>query len=471
MRPVDDIRKIPKTQKRFQPLTHSVPSNSAPVNPEILNLRPAYIKREAPVAAQPSFQPIIQKVEQPIVKSTWTFKKSFVLVPFTIFVLCFGAYFGARFVSFANSVSTSRESVARTISNNLGAALGPIIPGLKNLDNSDLAQAIAQKKTINVLMLGYGGEGHSGTYLTDTMMLLSINTETNKVTYVAVPRDLWVKIPTRGYDGSYSKINSAYSVGMDDSTYTDKLPQFQGADGAGNMAKYEISEVLGVPVDYYLSVDFYAFKTIVDTLGGVEVDVENSFTDYTYPSGDLNVNAGLCTADDVPVNGASGCRYLKVHFDKGLQYLDGTRALQYARSRHAAGIEGSDFSRSKRQEKLIAAIEQKAVNVGAVTKIFSLMDSVQGHFRTDMSLAEIKDLADYLSGIDMNEAGHISLTDQGANLLYSTYSNDGQWILLPTGTTGAVSTSVDGHQTIGNDINENWNSIHEYIKKNLEPAN
>src|SRR5581483_6971189 len=131
---------------------------------------------------------------------------------------------------------------------------------------------------------------------------------------------------------------------------------------------------------------------IVDALGGVEVNVDNAFTDYTYPSGDQNVDAGLCTADDVSTDGASGCRYLKVHFDKGLQYMDGTTALEYARSRHAAGVEGSDFARSKRQEKLIAAIEQKAVGAGAITKIFTLMDAVQGHFHTDLSIAEVKDL-------------------------------------------------------------------------------
>ena len=451
MRPVDEIRKVRKEHPllKIKPLQHS---EQRFVQHEQLREQATEPIEQQIVLKEIIAPRLIGRTER--AGGAWKFKKSFVLVPFTVFVLIFGAYFGARFVSFANSVSTSRESVVKMIGDNLGAALGPIIPGLKDLDNSDVANAISQKKTINILMLGYGGEGHSGSYLTDTMMLLTIDAANNKVTYTAVPRDLWVKIPTRGYDGSYAKINSAYATGMD-SKFTDKLPQFTGADGAGNLSKYEISEVLGVPVDYYVSVDFYAFKTIVDTLGGVEVNVDNAFTDYTYPSGDQNVDGGLCTFDDTPASGTSGCRYLKVHFDKGSQYMDGTAALQYARSRHAAGIEGSDFARSKRQEKLIAAIEQKAVSVGALTKIFSLMDSVQGHFKTDLSLAEVKDLADYLSGIDMGAAQHISLTDGGTNLLYSTYSSDGQWILLPIG---------------GTENSEDFAKIHTYMKQQLQTS-
>ncbi len=380
------------------------------------------------------------------------FRKAYVLVPFTLIVLIFGAYFGARFVSFANSVSTSSEGFYKSIGNNIGATFGNVVPGLKRLDNTKLAESIKNQKRINILLLGYGGVGHQGSYLTDTILLLSLDTKDNKATFVPVPRDLWVEVPTDGYDGFDSKINAAYAIGMDDKNYPSKLPQFKGADGAGNLAKYEVSSVLGVPIDYYISVDFFAFKKIVDTLGGVQIDVQKSFTDYSYPTGGSNVDAPLCVSEDLPDSLIKDCRYKKLHFDAGLQNMSGDRALAFVRSRHASGAEGSDFARSRRQQLLLSAIEQKAISVGAVTKVFSLMDAVQGHFRTDLALAEIKDLADYLSGINLSVADHISLTD--GELLTSTYSADGQWILVP------VSAGVD------KDLQ--WSEIQKIIKEKLK---
>ncbi len=105
------------------------------------------------------------------------------------------------------------------------------------------------------------------------------------------------------------------------------------------------------------------------------------------------------------------------------------RALEYVRSRHAAGVEGSDFSRSKRQQNLISAIEKKATSLGAITKIFDVMDSVQGHFRTDLALAEIRDLSKY---VDQNDSQNMqSIIISESRLLVASRSADGQWILIP----------------------------------------
>lgn len=377
---------------------------------------------------------------------------------FTMFVLGVGAFFGGRFVSLANDVSSSHQGIYKTVTDNIGAALGPFIPGLKGLDNSSIAQAIREGRRVNILLLGYGGPGHDGGYLTDTMMLLSVDFANNTATYIPVPRDTWVKIPTHGYDGPYAKINSAYAIGLDSKNYSDKLPQFQGADGGGNMSKYEVSQVLGVPVDYYASVDFYAFKDIVNILGGVEVNVQNAFTDYSYPSGDQNVAADYCVAEDIPDDLIQNCRFKKVHFDAGLQFMDGARALEYSRSRHAAGAEGSDYARSARQQNLITAIEKKALSVGALTKVLSLMDAVQGHFHTDLSIADVKDLADYLRSDKLQQPLHLSLTGAASDnsgqssqpLLVSSWSDDRQWILIPTAG------------------QNDFNQIHAYIKEQLK---
>lgn len=358
-------------------------------------------------------------------------KRSFktpILVAFTIFVLGFGAFIGARLVSFAGSVSTASNN---SIANNIAAALSPVIPGLRTLDNSSIAQAERDGSRVNILLLGYGGAGHDGSLLTDTMMVLSIDFKNNTATYIPVPRDLWVHMPTHGYDGPYMKINAAYEIGIDQKNYPGKLPQFTGINGGGDMAEYEVSQVLGIPINYYASVDFYAFQRIVDILGGVDVNVQNSFTDYSYPNGDQNVNAGYCDAQNVSTDLLTACRFKVVHFDKGLQRMDGATALEFARSRHGNNGEGSDFARSKRQELLLAAIEQKALSIGAISKSLSLLNALQGHIITDLSLADMADLSNYLKGGAMSQPGHISLTDPNENLLVSSWSSDGQWILIP----------------------------------------
>lgn len=381
-------------------------------------------------------------------KKIFKFRKSFVLAPFMIFVLLLGSIIGTRFIHFASSVSLSSNTFYRNVSDTVGSVLSSV-PILKNLDQSNLQQAIRGKQRVNILLLGYGGDGHQGGYLTDSIMVLHLDFAAGKAAMISVPRDTWVQIPTSGDNGGYWKVNAAYAFGLDDRTYPRKQAQFTGSAGGGNLAKYEISKILGMPIDYFIAVDFDGFKEIVNDLGGVEVSVDNAFTDYTYPESDQTINGSWCTASDepaaplAPAPGPSDCRYKKVHFDAGQQFMSGARALEYARSRHAAGIEGSDFARAKRQQKLMAAIEKKALSINALPKALSLMQDAAGHFTTDMSFAEIKDLSSYLKDSDLQNAARLSINDNG--LLVSGASADGQYILTPRAGL------------------ENWSEIHAYI--------
>jgi LCP family protein required for cell wall assembly len=376
----------------------------------------------------------------------WHFRKAYILFPFITVVLIIGIFLGSRYAWFAGSISSADNTSAASVSNNVGAVLGESIPALKVLDQSNLADAIRQNRRINILMLGYGGSGHSGGYLTDSIMVLSLDFATNKVTMISVPRDLWVEVPTDGNDGSYWKINAAYELGLDQKDYPNKLPQFTGSNGGGNEAKDVISQVLGISIDYYISVDFDGFKQVVDSVGGVDINVPDAFTDYSYPNGDQNTSGEDCNATVLSAADQAGCRYLTLHFDAGLQHMDGDRALEYSRSRHASGSEGSDFARSRRQQQIITAVEEKALQLGSIDKISNLLNAIQGHVYTDLSLAEIKDLGDYLTKqVNLDQANHGQLTDAANSLLYSTYSDDKQWILLP------------------NAGKDDYTQIHEYI--------
>src|SRR5919199_6208309 len=289
--------------------------------------------------------------------------------------------------------------------------------------SSAVTQRLARGERINVLLLGLGGAGHDGAYLTDTIQVMSFDPRSGTVTLISVPRDLYVQIPPfKGRGGYWGKINEAYLVGIGASNRdaTD-VPYAVHADG-GRLASQVVAQVLGIPIDYWVSLDFAGFRQFVDALGGVDVNVERAFTDTHYPANDNErVNSGIMT----------------VHFDAGLQPMDGARALIYARSRYSPQ-DGSDFGRARRQQRLMAALKDKLLRVETIPKVFALLSALEGHLHTSFSFSEVKDLAGWAQAQasrhrQINVTSGVLSTD---NLLYATTSAQGAYILLPRGGMG-----------------------------------
>jgi len=226
---------------------------------------------------------------------------------------------------------------------------------------------------VNVLLLGVGGNGYYGTILTDTIIIASIHPgeegEDTSVTLLSVPRDLWVEVP--GVPG-FRKINEAYKWG--------ELRE----EGSGAEVLSEVLEKwTGVQIDYYLVGNFDAFKDAIDIVGGVDVYVDNAFTDYTYP----DYNKGYLPP---------------VVFEVGWEHMEGERALQYARSRHGNNGEGSDFARSRRQQKILIALKEKLRELNYVIDlsiIKKLAQSLVGNFGTDMQAWEMKRVYDLTKAV------------------------------------------------------------------------
>ena len=196
----------------------------------------------------------------------------------------------------------------------------------------------------NILIMGKAGGSNAGPDLTDTMIFVSISRINQKISLVSIPRDLWMP-DIRG------KINSAYYWGKTGSPYVDA----KNSGGGIGFAKMIASEVSGEPIQYGVVVDFLAFKDIIDAIGGIEVNVVTSFTDTFYPiAGRENDTCG----GDLKL----ACRYMTVSFNAGLETMDGERALQFVRSRHAEGIEGTDLARETRQQMVIEAVKNKFSN-------------------------------------------------------------------------------------------------------------
>lgn len=231
---------------------------------------------------------------------------------------------------------------------------------------------------INILLLGIAGGTHDGTNLTDTIMIASYNLKTNQVYLFSIPRDLWLP-------ELRSKANAVYEIGLSQK------------NGLG-LSKTIMGNILGIPIHYALRVDFRGFVQAIDAIDGVEVSVENSFDDYLYPiqgkendlcgnteqemdfneeeAKKLNIDPGkrtvLITADgQIATDSARedkgakyfSCRYERISFEKGRMKMGGAVALIFVRSRHGTNGEGSDFARSKRQQKVIEAIRDKILSL------------------------------------------------------------------------------------------------------------
>jgi LCP family protein required for cell wall assembly len=237
---------------------------------------------------------------------------------------------------------------------------------------------------INILLLGYGGAGHDGPYLTDSIILASIRPNDKKILLTSIPRDYYYA-STGG-----EKINAVFPANVGSQVISN-----QAIEKGGSAAEYAISTISGQTIPYFVSIDFQGFIDAVNRVGGMQVNVPNTFTDTQYPNGEKNVNGPYCAAQ--PGDTASKCRYLALHFTAGLQTMNGATALQFARSRHSLGVEGSDFARSKRQQIVLQAFKDKIEklnlfsNAGAVNDLATILSD---HLHTTMTIAQAKHLAD-----------------------------------------------------------------------------
>jgi polyisoprenyl-teichoic acid--peptidoglycan teichoic acid transferase len=242
---------------------------------------------------------------------------------------------------------------------------------------------------INLLILGIGGGSHDGPNLTDTIIFASLDPKNNKVTLVSIPRDLWVPDLTM----DVKKINGAYADG-------------EAKEKGGGLVEAEAvaQEITGQNVDYGVRLDFSGFVKAVDIIGGLDINVDNTFDDYQYPIDGKEADTCGHTQTELQALATDSadqavldfsCRYQHVHFDKGLTHMNGEMALEFVRSRHASQtVEASDFARSKRQEKVIQAFKNKVLSAQTLInpgKLISLYTVLQGSIDTDVKQSEFDD--------------------------------------------------------------------------------
>src|SRR5467141_1430913 len=255
-----------------------------------------------------------------------------------------------------------------------------------------IAYKLKHGQQVNILLLGRGGYENDAPYLTDSIMAVTIDPASSRVSMVSIPRDLVIGMnlqsnPSRLW---YNKINAAYEV-----PYTNIIccvaSQYQGRDGGGHAAEHEVGKVTGLTFDRYIAVDFKAFRDMVNALGGVDVCLSTNLDDTSYH--DYN-------------NG-----YHPIHFKAGCQHLNGEQALEIARSRHAIQPEQlSDFGRARRQQDIMQAIKKKATSINGFSKAPQLLPALQNHITTDMSFSDMRAIYDWGKNLPDSSIVRVALT-------------------------------------------------------------
>jgi anionic cell wall polymer biosynthesis LytR-Cps2A-Psr (LCP) family protein len=349
-------------------------------------------------------------------------------------VLAVGAVAGYRVVGFLQSVLNGANP-AQILQQQLDPPAGSI------------AYKIKHGQRINVLALGYGGSENDAPYLTDSIMAVSIDPVTRRVVEVSVPRDLYVRIDAWQDGRKYSeKINAAFEVPNTPRSFGPGplKPAYQGKDGPGHLAEATVSGVTGLAFDRYVAVDFKAFRSVVDALGGITVHMDGPLDDCHYPDYHNGyMNHGVPVGYRCPPGAG-------IHFQAGTYAVNGERALELARSRDASEPEqATDFARAKRQQMIISGIKAKAASVNGIARAPQLMDAVQADFKTDMDINDVTALYNLLGKLPESSIQHFAITDQNLVVDVNGTGGDcggprGAFVLCPVDATYHVWQAIFG---------------------------
>jgi LCP family protein required for cell wall assembly len=248
---------------------------------------------------------------------------------------------------------------------------------------------------INILLVGIDRRGGTGWgYRTDTIIILTVDPVNKTAGMLSIPRDLQLSIPENGDD----RINTANVWGY----------EYDYPGGGPALLKRTIESAFGITLDYYVMADFKAFVEIIDTMGGIDVNVPTELHDTKYP-------------DPRP---GDPYAFKTIHFDPGWQHMDGERALKYARSRMST----SDFDRAKRQQMILVAIRDQALNLNLLPKLPTLAATLANNVKTDMTMDEMVELAPLAPQIDTANLKQAVLEKP---LVYAFRREDGAAVQLP----------------------------------------
>jgi len=340
-----------------QPVTMPpITSSSAPNQPSILNTTIPNPRYERPGSVSSR-----QKT-----RKKWSRKRKILTSILVIFILLIGVttWFGSQIINnldkvfHGNPLSDVQALFSSTKLN--GESLG----------------------RVNILLAGDSADdpGHNGADLTDSIMVLSINTQNHTAFMMSIPRDLWVYIPGAQ---SYQKINAANDI--------TNFSQTGYPNGGMGQLEQIVQTDLGIPIDYYALINYTAFQDAVNAVGGVTIDIKSPDPRGIYDS------------------------YTHLKLPNGVVNLNGQEALDLARARGDTpagdityGIPNSDYTRTMYQREMLEALATKSKSIGVITnplKITSLFNALGNNVQTDLNLQDVLRLVQITKGISPTSLG------------------------------------------------------------------
>ena len=313
------------------------------------------------------------------------------IIGFFIFLFIFLFLFLAIFFAYSYYQNNKQE----ILKNTLEIATNVLGKDLKKSEDN----------LTNILLLGAGGEDHEGGYLTDSLIVMTLNHNLRTVSMLSIPRDLYVRYTVEGRKRK-GKINRVFMDAMNHWKFMEgKTNTKEMIELSAPIIEKEISEIIGQKIDYSFYIDFQGFVKVIDQLGGIEINVEKKIYDSSYPGPNFS--------------------YTIFKLDEGLQTLSGKTSLKYVRSRH--GNAGGDFGRSYRQKKAIFALKEKAMSSGILTspsQLKAILGIIDENFWTDMSWNELISFVNFIKDLNRD---HISMA--GIKDMASTAVTKNEWFL------------------------------------------
>jgi len=254
---------------------------------------------------------------------------------------------------------------------------------------------IERQERANVLLLGIDERtSQHGPWRTDTMIVLTVDPATKTAGMISIPRDLWVPIPGFGEN----RINTALFLG-----------DLNGYPGGGPaLAKKTVQLNFGIPIHYYVRVNFVGFEKVIDAIGGIDIQVPKEINDPKYPDDNFG--------------------YDPLYIPAGHHHMDGELALKYARTRHG----NSDFDRINRQQQVIMAMRDRVMQLGLLPRMLprlpQLVDSMGDAIQTDIPLSELWALGQLAREIDRD---HIKARAIDQTMTVPITTPKGQKVLWP----------------------------------------
>jgi LCP family protein required for cell wall assembly len=267
---------------------------------------------------------------------------------------------------------------------------------------------------VNILMLGKGGGSHQAPDLTDTLLVASIDPVNKNASILSIPRDLWVKNPS----GGQSKINAVYANAKSSVLSGKKTADIgQRAEQAGLAAiESTVENTMGIPIHYYVLVDFEGFVKAIDTVGGIDI--------YVAPGDTSGIVKETLWSE------ITGKNYT-LDVKAGNNHFDGHRALMYARSRYTSAR--GDFDRAERQRKVLIALKDKVLSAGTFgnpVRINQLISDFGNHVNSNLKTAEVMRVYEISKTIESSKIGSVGLADPPNNFVQTDNVN-GQSIVRP----------------------------------------